>query len=141
MLDFLFFLALLAMAFITICGIFDSKSKLSKWVCIITVIILVFSAFVTFPIYNKATNEAEISNVEITEIYKNSENEYCVKLNQSDVLFKVKVTEVYKGDSNYLIRYYHPNMSKVHEFLFEKEKTEYVLVVTDLNIPVLSTID
>ena len=141
MLDFLLFLAILAMFFITIEGMFTSKSKLSKWICISSISIIILSLIVTLTVYNKATSEAEISNIQISEIYKNGDNEYCVKLNGSDILVKVKADEVYKGDSNYLIRTHLPNMSKFHEFLFEREKTEYSLVVTDLNIQNLSTMD
>lgn len=141
MLDFLLWLALGCMFAATVLGIFLFDSKFLKCACITAVILLSLSFFVSLQIYDRAVSEAEISNIEISEIYKNGENEYFVKLNDSDILSKVKVSEVFKGDNNYLIRTHLPNMSKTREFLFEQEKTEYFLVVTDLNIPVLSTID
>lgn len=141
MLYFFIFIAFIAMIGVTILGIFQFSSKIEKGICIGIVLVLLVSIFVGFPIYKKATAEAEISNIEISEIYKTSKNEYYVKLNENAEPLKVNVNEVFKGDSNYLIRTHFPNMSKMHEFLFEEEKTQYVLVVTDLNIPVLSAMD
>jgi len=141
MLDFLLLLTLFIMAFITIWGIFNFTSKFSKCICIIAAILLSFSFSVTMPIYNNATSEPEISNIEFSEIYKADDNQYYVKLKDNEKPLKVTTTNVYKGESNYLISIHCPNMTKVHEFLFEKEKTEYTLVVTNLNIPVLSEVD
>ena len=151
MLDTLFIISIFALLTLTVFGTFEFKNKFLKWTSIISILIFLLSCISAGIISDEATSEPEISRIEISEIYKIETNEtnkykdgtseYYVKFKENDTPSKVTVNEVYKGDGNYLIRYYHPNMTNTHEFFLDKEKTSYDLVVTDLNITELSSIN
>lgn len=137
----LFIISIFALLTLAVFGTFEFKDKFLKWSSIISILIFLLSCISGGIISDEATSEPEISRIEISEIYKIGTNEYYVKFKENDTPSKVTVNEVYKGDGNYLICYHHPNMTNTHEFFLDKEKTSYDLVVTDLNITELSSIN
>lgn len=142
MLEMVFFLTIIIMSFFSIFAAWKMNSKFSKTICIIVVIFFYISFISLFSFVNStAFKEPTISTIEITEVYEDDMSEYCIKTTDSDKLIKVYVNTVYKGDKNYLIRREYPKMTKFQDSIKFANKVEYDLVVTDFNIPKLSSIE
>jgi len=142
MLDMIFLLTIFIMSFFSLFAAWKMNSKFSKTICIIVVVLFYFSMVSMFSFINStAFKEPTISTLEITEVYADDMNEYCIKTTDSDKLIKVHVDTVYKGDKNYLIRREYPKMTKFYDSIKLANKVEYDLVVTDFNIPKLSSIE
>ena len=119
----------------------------SAWIRFITIFVLVLaiasmSAYVS--ISEHRLNEVTISQIDIEAAYKTENNDstiYYVKEKGKDTLTCLDTTTIWKGDSNYVIRYEYPKLSNITDFLLLEEKTNYILVVDDLNIKDLPSLE
>lgn len=137
MVNFLCAFSIFVMVIITGFGILNFKSKFAKIISAITFLLFVAVIFTSNSL-EKSIPTPTLSNMELVEIYKDSSDEYFVRVKEDNELLKVTVNKIYKGDSNYLICKEYPETTKLFKFLYGPLKNEYDIVVTDLNIPELS---
>ncbi len=119
----------------------------SSWIRVITIFVLILfvvsmSAYIS--ISEHRLNEVTISQIDIEAVYKTKSNDntiYYVKEKGKDTLTYLDTTTIWKGDSNYVIRYEYPKLSDTTDFLLLEEKINYILVVDDLNIKDLPSLE
>lgn len=85
----------------------------------------------------KANKNVELEIVEISKIYRqNSINTYIVTTKDNNI-YTIKSTDVYKGDSNYIVKKHHTNVTDKFKFWDDIDEYTYSIVVTDTNIQTL----
>lgn len=134
MLYWIFVWVILALCGVSVGVAIYSKKVLLKTICII----LAITPVVTFPIAAniefRAAKEATVSNMQFEEVYKDENGYYYVRKNDETDLLRLKPSNIYKGDSNYVVKYSYPNTTDSYCFWIDCDKTEYDLVLTDLNV-------
>ena len=122
-----------------ICNFFNFNTSMKKkktFVILLTILFLfcILNGILTIV----SIKNPQISIVEIEEVYSKDIDilmpTYFVKEKENTSLKAIQTNTIYKGDSNYLIKYIYPNMNKVSSFLIGREKVEYKLVVTNPDI-------
>lgn len=112
----------------------QSNSHGSKTVAFIAcILLLVISAFLFYYFGTKANKDTEISNVTISEVYKEKKANTFLVITDGGETYSITAENVYKGDSNYVIKKHRVNTTpKLHFWTWNSEYV-YELVVTDTN--------
>ena len=117
----------------------EGKRNIGLIAFTISIAVLLFVAAFSDAIVRANTKEyALISTVKIEEIYKGN-NGYIVKDNEGNI-YQVPASNIYKGDSNYIVNITYPRVTKFIAFWTDIEKCQYKVVVKDLNIGTLPTL-
>lgn len=104
---------------------------------IILFLTVITSGLVLDSFDSKAQKNVEIEMTEIAEIYSQDiKNTYIITTKDNNV-YTIKTDEVYKGDSNYIIKKRHTNVTDKFKFWADIDEYTYSIVVTDTNIQTL----
>lgn len=129
---------------IFIYGIFKSQSTKFKVLSSIVAGIFIVSLITTSSLSSDIFKDASIEYIELEEVYKDTVSGttiYYVKEKDSSNMVRVEPNNIYKGDSNQLIRCEYPRLNNVKCFLLAENKVQYNLVVKDLNIKELNSLN
>lgn len=133
-------------AFVTLfVFLFSERTKKStKIFCGIIISIALISAICGGIFKSSALKDPDISFIEIDQIYKTEVKDgtiYYVKEKDSDTLITVDIGTIYEGNTNCIVKYEYPNMTDVTSFLTGHVKSHCDLIVTDLNIKELPSLN
>lgn len=131
---------LLFVSFFAVLGIviawLSARNKLGKSNIGIVIILFAFLIVLSLTcatyteLEDEYTKNKEISRIDISSVNKSGEASYIVK-DQDDNIYEISPSNIYKGDTNYIICIKYPDLDEKKSKFLEIDNCEYMLVVTN----------
>lgn len=115
-------------------------SKVKPVTYLICFVIIAASFYSYLFITDKADKDTEISEIAITKVYQESKDDHYLIVTEDGETYSIVAYNVYKGDSNYVVKKHRVNATKRTRFLTGYTENVYDLVVTDTNFENVPTL-